>query len=245
MAALNGLNIDPATARHVVKYLANNLGLAPEEAKPAAWEVEKRWIDFKYAANADAESACNKCHSLGRVISQRRTRGEWELLIAMHRGWYPLVDNQAFRRGGPAPARSIDRRPPARHASSGREGHRSPRGNVPVEDRRLGGVVGEHAAGAARWHVGAERLGAWQGRDLRHGHGRGRSRDTRRVHDHDDLSCRANRRNRHPHGPRHRLHRIPVARPLDGAGGRFAPRSDDDRSRLAAHGRALVYRRLR
>ena len=74
MAALNGLNIDPATARHVVKYLSNNLGLAPEEAKPAAWEVEKRWIDFKYTANADAESTCNKCHSLGRVISQRRTR---------------------------------------------------------------------------------------------------------------------------------------------------------------------------
>src|SRR5687767_2558845 len=62
MAALNGLSIDPATARHVVKYLANNHGLAPEEAKPAAWEVEKRWIDFKYHASTDAESACNKCH---------------------------------------------------------------------------------------------------------------------------------------------------------------------------------------
>jgi quinohemoprotein amine dehydrogenase len=113
MAALNGLNIDAATARHVVKYLSNNLGLAPEEAKPAAWEVEKRWIDFKYTANADAESACNKCHSLGRVISQRRTRSEWDLLIAMHRGWYPLVDNQAFRRMGPVPrGRSADGRPP-------------------------------------------------------------------------------------------------------------------------------------
>ena len=113
MAALNGLNIDPATARHVVKYLSNNLGLAPEEAKPALWEVEKRWVDFKYTANADAESTCNKCHSLGRVISQRRTRGEWDLLVAMHRGWYPLVDNQAFRRGGPAPRdRAPDGRPP-------------------------------------------------------------------------------------------------------------------------------------
>jgi quinohemoprotein amine dehydrogenase len=113
MVALNGLTIDPATARQVVKYLANNLGLAPEEAKPAAWEVEKRWIDFKYTANADAESACNKCHSLGRVIAQRRTRSEWDLLVAMHRGWYPLVDNQAFRRGGPAPRdRSADGRPP-------------------------------------------------------------------------------------------------------------------------------------
>ena len=103
MVALNGLNIEPATARQVVKYLSNNLGLAPEEAKPAAWEAERRLIDFKYTANADAESTCNKCHSLGRVISQRRTKGEWDLLIAMHRGWYPLVDNQAFRRSGPPP----------------------------------------------------------------------------------------------------------------------------------------------
>ncbi len=113
MAALNGLNIDPATARQVVKYLSNNLGLAPEEAKPAAWEAERRLIDFKYTANADAESTCNKCHSLGRVISQRRTKGEWDLLIAMHRGWYPLVDNQAFRRAGPPPRdASNDGRPP-------------------------------------------------------------------------------------------------------------------------------------
>lgn len=104
MASLNGLNIDPATARQVVKYLSNNLGLAPEEAKPAAWEAERRLNDFKYTANSDAEGTCNKCHSLGRVISQRRTKSEWDLLVAMHRGWYPLVDNQAFRRAGPPPA---------------------------------------------------------------------------------------------------------------------------------------------
>jgi len=113
MAALNGLNIDPATARTVVKYLSDHLGLAPEEAKPAAWEAERRLIDYKYTANADAESTCNKCHSLGRVISQRRTKSEWDLLISMHRGWYPLVDNQAFRRNGPPPRdASSDGRPP-------------------------------------------------------------------------------------------------------------------------------------
>lgn len=114
MAALNGLNIEPETARQVVKYLSNNLGLAPEEAKPAVWEAERRLIDFKYTASTDAESTCNKCHSLGRIISQRRTKTEWDLLIAMHRGWYPLVDNQAFRRGGPPPrdAAASDGRPP-------------------------------------------------------------------------------------------------------------------------------------
>ncbi len=113
MASLNGLQIDPPTARQVVKYLSNNLGLAPEEAKPAAFEVERRPIDFTYAANADAEGVCTKCHSMGRVISQRRTKSEWDLLIAMHRGWYPLVDGQAFRRTGSPPRDpSPDGRPP-------------------------------------------------------------------------------------------------------------------------------------
>ncbi|MDH4064842.1 MAG: quinohemoprotein amine dehydrogenase subunit alpha, partial [Acidobacteriota bacterium] len=56
---------------------------------------------------------------LGRVISQRRTRSEWELLIAMHRGWYPLVDRQVFRRMGPVPRdRDAEGRPPdTRHPS--------------------------------------------------------------------------------------------------------------------------------
>lgn len=113
MVALNGLKIEPDTAREVVKHLSNHLGLAPEEARPAAFEVERRLIDYKYTASSDVEGLCNRCHSLGRVISQRRTRGEWDGLIAMHRGWYPLVDRQAFRRLGPAPRdRGTDGRPP-------------------------------------------------------------------------------------------------------------------------------------
>lgn len=117
MVALNGLKIEPETARDVVKYLSNHLGLAPEEARPAAFEVERRLVDYKYTASSDVEGLCNRCHSLGRVISQRRTRGEWDGLIAMHRGWYPLVDRQAYRRMGPVPRdRSPDGRlPDTRH----------------------------------------------------------------------------------------------------------------------------------
>src|SRR5437773_2321890 len=42
----------------------------------------------------------------GFVITQRRTRPEWELLVATHRGLYPDADFQAFRRGGPSPTDS-------------------------------------------------------------------------------------------------------------------------------------------
>jgi quinohemoprotein amine dehydrogenase len=98
MAALNGATLDPSRAREVLRYLANHLGLAPEEARPAAFEVERRLIEYKYAADKDTEQVCSKCHSMGRVLMERRTKEEWELLLSMHRGFYPLVDFQAFRR---------------------------------------------------------------------------------------------------------------------------------------------------
>jgi quinohemoprotein amine dehydrogenase len=101
MVALNGLQIEPATARHVLRYLSDQLGLAPEEVKPAAFEVERRMIDFTYTASRETEKVCSACHSMGRVLLQRRTKDDWQMLIDMHRGWYPLVDFQAFRRTGP------------------------------------------------------------------------------------------------------------------------------------------------
>jgi len=116
MVTLNGVTLEPAEAREILRYLADHHGLAPEEAQPAAFEVEHRNIDYKYPGDKDTEQTCIKCHSMGRVISQRRTKEEWELLIAMHRGYYPLVDFQAFRRLGPAPtADDSGRAPDTRH----------------------------------------------------------------------------------------------------------------------------------
>jgi quinohemoprotein amine dehydrogenase len=119
MVALDGLKIEPAEAREVLRYLSDHQGLAPEEAKPAAFEVERRLIDFQYASDKDdkdkktTEETCIACHSFGRVMSQRRTKEDWELLVAMHRGYYWLSDFQAFRRSGP-PRREPgpDGRPP-------------------------------------------------------------------------------------------------------------------------------------
>ncbi len=98
MVTLNGVQLEPADAREIVRYLANHHGIAPEEARPAAFEVERRMIEYKYTADKDTEQTCIKCHSFGRVLQQRRTKSEWELLVAMHRGYYPISDFQAFRR---------------------------------------------------------------------------------------------------------------------------------------------------
>ena len=112
MVSLNGAQMEPADAREVLRYLSDNLGLAPEEAKAAAFEPEKRMIEYHYS-DRDVEEVCTKCHGMGRIVSQRRTKSEWELLIAMHRGYYPLSDFQAFRRGGPPQTEpGPDGRPP-------------------------------------------------------------------------------------------------------------------------------------
>ena len=108
MVLLNGLEVEPADARVIVQYLANRHGLAPEEARPAAFEVERRLIDHVYEADPETQTTCTKCHSLGRVISQRRTHEEWELLAAMHQGYYPLTDFQSFYGRGPAPPVEAD-----------------------------------------------------------------------------------------------------------------------------------------
>jgi quinohemoprotein amine dehydrogenase len=103
MVALNDVSLGPDEAREVVRYLSNRQGLAPEELEPGRFEVERRLIEHVYEADRDVENTCIQCHSMGRVITQRRTREEWELLMATHRGLYPLVDFQAFQGGGDGP----------------------------------------------------------------------------------------------------------------------------------------------
>ncbi len=102
MASLSDVKLNPAEARAIVKYFANRQGLAPEEVKAGRFEMERRFMDYRYTADAVTERTCRACHSVGRVLLQRRTRNEWELLVSTHRGYYPNSDFQAFRRSGPA-----------------------------------------------------------------------------------------------------------------------------------------------
>jgi quinohemoprotein amine dehydrogenase len=100
MVALHGVRLDAQDARTIVRYLAGEQGIAPEELRPGRFEVERRMIDFDYEGDSGVEYTCIQCHSMGRVITQRRTEEEWGLLLSTHRGLYPLVDFQAFRSGG-------------------------------------------------------------------------------------------------------------------------------------------------
>ena len=116
MVTLNDAELDAETARDIVRYLSDNHGLAPEELRPGRFEVERRLIDWSYEesheGDEDIDRVCSSCHSMGRVVIQRRTKEEWDLLMAMHRGYYPLSDTQGFRRFGPPAPGATDTRHP-------------------------------------------------------------------------------------------------------------------------------------
>jgi quinohemoprotein amine dehydrogenase len=119
MVALNHATLTPEDARTILKYLSDRQGLAPEEQRPIEFEPERRTIEYEYKADEMTANLCQSCHTMARVLSERRTKEEWELLLAMHRGYYPLVDNQpmngpqGFRRTRPAETEpGPDGRPP-------------------------------------------------------------------------------------------------------------------------------------
>jgi quinohemoprotein amine dehydrogenase len=120
MVRLNGVQLTPDEARSIVRYLSTNHGLAPEEAKPVLYAVERRMID-ESVTDESIRGACVICHSHGRAASWRRSKEDWELLIAMHIGYFPVVEFQGFRRqppppNAPPPPPGTDTRDPADRA---------------------------------------------------------------------------------------------------------------------------------
>jgi quinohemoprotein amine dehydrogenase len=63
--------------------------------KPGFWEVEHRTVGYQddYVPNPALQKTCNNCHSIGRVLAQRRTRDDYEKLAAMHIGLFPGAAN--------------------------------------------------------------------------------------------------------------------------------------------------------
>lgn len=102
MVRLHGVNLTPDEARQVVRYLSTHHGLAPEEARPALYQAERRMQDEPPPSD-QVRDACMSCHTWGRVISWRRSKEEWDLLVKMHIGYFPTVETNSFRRPPPPP----------------------------------------------------------------------------------------------------------------------------------------------
>lgn len=99
MVSLNDVRLEAEDAREIVRYLSNEHGLAPEELRPVFWEVERRHLTERPELEPVVRATCTACHTIGRIATQRRTTEEWGLIAETHRGLYPLVDRQVFRRG--------------------------------------------------------------------------------------------------------------------------------------------------
>ena len=100
MARLNGVVLTEGEARSIVRYLARNNGLAPEEAQPIFFEAEHRL--FRDQEDEDIvpdalQHTCNYCHTIGRVLAQRRTRDDYEKLTALHMALFPYSEIMVFR----------------------------------------------------------------------------------------------------------------------------------------------------
>jgi quinohemoprotein amine dehydrogenase len=113
MIRLNGLTLKPEEARAIVKSLSATHGLAPEEAKPVMYIPEQR-IQDETIADENLRHACASCHAIGRARSWRRSKDDWNLLVAMHSGYFQVADYMSFYRFVPpdAPA-GQDRKQPA------------------------------------------------------------------------------------------------------------------------------------
>src|SRR5690348_15319312 len=96
MVRLNGLSLNPADSRAIVKYLATYHGLAPEEAKPVMFLAEHRTIDEK-APPEELKGVCNYCHAYSRALTWRRPKSDWLLLEQMHMGMF-ITAEMTFRR---------------------------------------------------------------------------------------------------------------------------------------------------
>jgi len=92
MVRNHGVQLEPLQARGIVKYLSNNHGLTPAEARVGFYEVERRVVVERIPTELD--QTCRRCHSLGRIFTQRRTREDWQLLANMHVAVFPLSEGQ-------------------------------------------------------------------------------------------------------------------------------------------------------
>jgi quinohemoprotein amine dehydrogenase len=100
MVRTGRVQLSPDQAKEVVRYLSNEHGLAPAEARSIFYRAEKR-PQLETAVSQEVGETCNRCHLAAWYLSQRRTKEEWGLLKGMHLGYFPIIEFQTFR--GPAP----------------------------------------------------------------------------------------------------------------------------------------------
>jgi quinohemoprotein amine dehydrogenase len=95
MIVVDGVSVTPPEARQIVKYLSDDHGLAPEEARPVMYDAERRIQRETGIPDERIDHACARCHTFARVMSWRRSADDWKQLIADHAARFKLPQNDA------------------------------------------------------------------------------------------------------------------------------------------------------
>ncbi len=98
MQVMHGLQIEEEDRRTLVKYFADNQGLAPSETHGVRYALERRLNTMESFESQQFEEMCARCHSGARVELQRRTAQEWEHLVHFHLGQWPTTEYQSLGR---------------------------------------------------------------------------------------------------------------------------------------------------
>ncbi len=85
----------------LVRYLADTQGLAPSEAAPARFALERRPNAQDLDLGPELGVMCGRCHSLARVALQRRDSDEWLKHMHFHVGQFSTLEYQASGRDRP------------------------------------------------------------------------------------------------------------------------------------------------
>lgn len=97
MQKLRGAVIPADEKRALVKYLADNQGLAPAETEGLRYVLEKE-PNVLESFDPLIQETCVRCHSGARMALQRRTEDEWKWLVHFHMGQQPTAELHAGAR---------------------------------------------------------------------------------------------------------------------------------------------------
>lgn len=99
MTQIHGVQITPEETQTLVRWLADNQGLAPEESAPYRYVLERQPAAVETpVTEGDLQTMCARCHSFARIGLQHRDAPEWRKLAHFHLGQWPTTEYQALGR---------------------------------------------------------------------------------------------------------------------------------------------------
>ncbi len=98
MRTLRDAKVSVAEQAELVHYLSATQGLAPSEAAPYRYALEKDPHAQEAAAENDLNAMCGRCHTLARAGLHRLTAEEWALNVELHMGQNPTIEYQSGAR---------------------------------------------------------------------------------------------------------------------------------------------------